>query len=136
MNIENDKGEKNKSVSNIDIKEIISRIKNNDMTEHELIECLEIKQLYVLSNAIIKILTLRITADNVIDKLENISQYIGTRYTFAENISIGHFAIAALYLIDTDNAIKKFKAIFEQADSEKQACINKAIIILKDLTKN
>lgn len=126
---------KNKSVPNIDIKKIIDRIRNNEMTKEELIDCLEIKQLYVLSNAIGKILSLKITDDNAIDKLENLSQYIGPRYTFAENISIGHFAIAALHLMGSDNAIKKFEVIFEQSDSEKQACINKAIIILRDLVK-
>lgn len=124
------------STSDVEMREIIERIRNNEMTETELIECLDIKQLYVLSNTISKILALRITNDDAIPKLENISQYIGERYCFWENISIGHFAIAAMYLLNTDNSLSRYKEIYDQSDADKQAKIGKAIIILKDIVKS
>ncbi|MDQ0171882.1 hypothetical protein [Paenibacillus tundrae] len=112
----------------------VRHIRQNELSVQELIECLDSKQIYIISNTMIRIVELKINNTLVIEKLQNLTQYMGERYTFAEGIGIGHFAMATLSILNTSDSLKAYHEILENLKEVDIQRIEKAIVILNDLT--
>lgn len=117
------------------INETIESIQNNKLNEHQLIMCLDVKHMYVVSNALIMLLKLKSKNKIIVEKSIKLSQYRGPRFSYAEGIAIGHFAIASLSIIDINNSEDEFQNLFDNFEYEEQEKVKKAIEILVDLTK-
>ncbi|WP_236421560.1 hypothetical protein, partial [Paenibacillus sp. JJ-223] len=94
-----------KIISKNELDEKIRQIKQNELSVQELIDCLDSKQMYIISNTIIQLVKLKINNSLVIAKLQNLTQYMGERYAFAEGIGIGHFAMATLSIFNTSDSL-------------------------------
>lgn len=120
----------------MDIKKIIRDIKEDKLSQQELIECLEIPQKFVINNAIIKIISLQINNLIVVDKLVKITQYKQPEHEFMDSITLGHLATAALEIINTVESRERYQQIFETLSQEEKENVLNAIDILNDLIKN
>ncbi|MEY8743845.1 hypothetical protein [Paenibacillus tundrae] len=109
-------------------------IRQNELSVQELIECLDSKQIYIISNTMIRIVELKIKNILVIEKLRYLTRYMGARYTFAEGIGVGHFAMATLSILNTSDSLKAYHEILENLKEVDIQRIEKAIAILNDLT--
>lgn len=119
-----------------ELDEKIRQIKQNELSIQELIDCLDSKQMYIISNTIIKLVKLKIDNSLVISKLQNLTQYMGERYTFAEGIGIGHFAMATLSIFNTIDSLDVYHEILKNLSDIDIDRIKKAILILNDLIDN
>ncbi|MGO4532718.1 hypothetical protein AB4Z30_26845 [Paenibacillus sp. 2TAF8] len=87
---------------------LIKDIQENTLSEHQLIECLDIDHNYVLSNAIRKIVELKISNQMVIDKLVIRGKLWGNEHRLMGIYKLGHVALAALSLLDTTESVEKY----------------------------
>lgn len=123
-------------ISKNELDEKIRQIKQNELSAQELIDCLDSKQMYIISNTIIKLAELKINNSLVIAKLQNLAQYMGERYAFAEGIGIGHFAMATLSIFNTYESLKVYHETLKNLKDIDIERIKKAILILNDLIDN
>lgn len=112
----------------------VRHIRQNELSIRELIEFLDSKQIYIISNTMIRVVELKINNTLVIEKLQNLTQYMGERYTFAEGIGIGHFAMATLSILNTSDSLNAYHETLENLKEVDKERIEKAIVILNDLT--
>ncbi|WP_338541758.1 hypothetical protein [Paenibacillus tundrae] len=112
----------------------VRHIKLNELSIRELIEFLDSKQIYIISNTMIRVVELKINNTLVIEKLQNLTQYMGERYTFAEGIRIGHFAMATLSILNTSDSLNAYHETLENLKEVDKGRIEKVIEIFNDLT--
>ncbi|KQY90202.1 hypothetical protein ASD24_25210 [Paenibacillus sp. Root52] len=112
----------------------VRHIRQNELSIRELIEFLDSKQIYIISNTMIRVVELKIKNILVIEKLQNLTQYMGARYTFAEGIGIGNIAMASLSILNTSDSLNAYHVILENLKEVDIQRIEKAIVILNDLT--
>ncbi|AWX54577.1 MULTISPECIES: hypothetical protein [Brevibacillus] len=125
-----------KIISKNELDEKIRQIKQNELSVQELIDCLDSKQMYIISNTIIQLVKLKINNSLVIAKLQNLTQYMGERYAFAEGIGIGHFAMATLSIFNTSDSLYVYHETLKNLMDIDIERIKKATLILNDLIDN
>ncbi|MBH0330015.1 hypothetical protein ABH14_09385 [Brevibacillus brevis] len=125
-----------KIISKNELDEKIRQIKQNELSVQELIDCLDSKQMYIISNTIIQLVKLKINHPLVIAKLQNLTQYMGERYAFAEGIGIGHFAMATLSIFNTSDSLYVYHETLKNLMDIDIERIKKATLILNDLIDN
>ncbi|MCM3175026.1 hypothetical protein [Paenibacillus sp. MER 99-2] len=113
----------------------VRHIRQNELSIRELIEFLDSKQIYIISNTMIRVVELKIKNILVIEKLQYLTQYMGARYTFAEGIGVGHFAMATLSILNTSDSFKAYHVTLENLKEVDIQRIEKAIVILNDLIR-
>lgn len=119
----------------MDISKVISNIKNNQLSYDEIINCLDVPNKFVISNAIIAILKQGIEDSKAIEKLTRIASYRSKEHEFIDSITIGHLATAALLMIRDlgRESYDKLYSTYSNFDKEK---MEYAIEILTDLVHN
>lgn len=105
---------------------LTKRIMQDELTNEELIECLNIPNVPVLQQTILKLIEKRIQNSNVRIKLLEYSTYMDIRFKILGLCKLGHLAIYALKRL---NYIKDFQKIYEELpdeDKEQIAILEKA----------
>jgi len=119
----------------MDISRVIYHIKNDNLSKEEIIEYLNIPQKFIISNAIIKLLKLKMDDKRIIKKLVDLTKYNGKEHEFTESITLRHLATAALFIINTSDSEREYGRLNSTYnDGDKQKTIH-AIEILKDLCR-
>ena len=99
----------------------------DELTNEELIECLDIPNVPVLQQTILKIIEKKVQNTNVHIKLLEYSKYMDIRFKILGLCKIGHLAIFALKKLEY---IEDFKKIYEKLsdeDREQIAILEKAL---------
>lgn len=80
----------------MNIGKIIKEIQYSSCFEDDIIKYLDIKNNFVLSNAMKAIVKRQCSTDKVVKKLKEISQYRQRKHTLIGIYTVGHLAIATL----------------------------------------
>lgn len=105
---------------------LTKRIMQDELTNEELIECLNIPNVPVLQQTILKLIEKRVQNSNVRIKLLEYSKYMDIRFKILGLCKIGHLAIYALKRLDY---VEDFQKIYEELpdeDKEQIAILEKA----------
>jgi len=87
----------------------------DELTNEELIECLNIPNVPVLQQTILKLIEKRIQNSNVRIKLLEYSKYMDNRFKILGLCKLGHLAIYALKRLDY---IEDFQKLYEELPDE------------------
>lgn len=99
----------------------------DELTSEELIECLEIPNVPVLQQTILKLIEKKVQNSNVHNKLLEYSKYMDIRFKILGLCKIGHLAIYALKRLEY---IEDFQKLYEELpdeDKEQIAILEKAL---------
>lgn len=105
---------------------LTKRIMQDELTNEELIECLNIPNVPVLQQTILKLIEKRIQNSNVRIKLLEYSKYMDIKFKILGLCNLGHLAIYALKRLDY---IEDFQKLYEELpdeDKEQIAILEKA----------
>lgn len=105
---------------------LTKRIMQDELTNEELIECLNIPNVPVLQQTILKLIEKRIQNSNVRIKLLEYSKYMDIKFKILGLCKLGHLAIYALKRLDY---IEDFQKLYEELpdeDKEQIAILEKA----------
>lgn len=94
---------------------LTKRIMQDELTNEELIECLNIPNVPVLQQTILKLIEKRIQNSNVRIKLLEYSKYMDIRFKILGLCKLGHLAIYALKRLDY---IEDFQKLYEELPDE------------------
>ena len=75
---------------------LAKRIMQDELTDDELLECLEVPNVLVLQDTILKLIERRICNPKVQEKLQEYSEYMDSRFKLIALCRLGHWAIYAL----------------------------------------
>ena len=93
------------------IQRIIDTLKENAVGKKELESYLESKLVLVKVNAIVYVIRHKILDNNIINKLKVIGENINCEPIVLGSYTTGHFAIAALYMLNSSKTLKIFNEI-------------------------
>lgn len=105
---------------------LTKRIMQDELTNEELIECLNIPNVPVLQQTILKLIEKRVQNSIVRIKLMEYSKYMDIRFKILGICKIGHLAIYALKRLEY---IEDFQKLYEELpdeDKEQIAILEKA----------
>ena len=94
---------------------LTQRIMRDELTNEELIDCLNIPNVPVIQHTILKIIEKKIQNPNVYVKLLEYSKYMDVRFMLLGLCKIGHLAIYALKRLEY---IEDFQKIYEELSDE------------------
>lgn len=94
---------------------LTKRIMQDELTNEELIECLNIPNVPVIQQTILKLIEKRIQNSNVRIKLLEYSKYMDIRFKILGLCKLGHLAIYALKRLDY---IEDFQKLYEELPDE------------------
>jgi hypothetical protein len=116
---------------------IIKNIQENKLTEQELMGylCSENTPIYILSNTIIQLCILKIETQEIVQELEKITKRMSSKDEYGAGMKVGHLAIAALGVINTDEAKKKYNKAHTLLEESEQARIIGLIEMIKGIIK-
>lgn len=104
-------------------KKLILTIKQGMLSEESLVENLHNDMKYVVSNSIIMIVKKQFNSQLVVDGLCSLLSKFDEKDVFFNGITLGHLALAALGLMDTNkiaqSMFKDYYDKFNQNDKEK-----------------
>jgi hypothetical protein len=106
---------------------IIKDIQENKLEPDQLVNCLDITQNFVLSNAIKQIVKLKLDRTDVIEKLERLSTLMGKENQLVGIYTVGHLAIAALNKLNTKKSLEKYKELTDTLNEWNKECVDKLI---------
>lgn len=106
---------------------LIREIEQNNMEPDKLIQCLDIPQNFVLSNAIKQIVRLKLDNKVVIEKLSKLSLLTQKENQLIGIYCVGHLAIAALAKLESNEAISRYDEIMKQLNNWDKDCVEKLI---------
>ncbi len=75
---------------------LTKKIMRNELTEKELIECLDISNVMVIQQTLLKIVSKNIKSEYIRDKLVYYTSFMDRQFTVLSWCKIGHLAIYAL----------------------------------------
>lgn len=94
------------------------KIREGELNDLEIIQCLDICHNQVLLSAIGQIISRKLCDQEIISKLAHISKF---RDPIANKLfgidTIGHYSIAALLVINTPESKKKYEELIENLDN-------------------
>lgn len=85
------------------VQEIIDKLMSNNFSNQDLEQYLESTLVLIKANAIIAVLKNKITEKGIIHKLNDISQNIQQEPKVLGEWTTGHYAMAVLYLLNTED---------------------------------
>lgn len=92
-------------------------IREGKLNDLEIIKCLEIPHNQVLVSAISQIVSRKLSNEEVISKLSDISKFRDPKVNKLFGIdTIGHYSIAALCAINTPESKKKYEELMANLD--------------------
>ena len=94
---------------------LTKRIMHNELSNAELIECLEISNVPVIQHTILKLIEKEISSEYVLKKLLEYSEYMDAEFKVLGLCKIGHLAIYALQKL---NFIEDYQILFEKLSEE------------------
>lgn len=94
---------------------LAKKIMQDELTDEELIECLNIPNVPVLQQTILKLVEKRVQDSNVRIKLLEYSKYMDIRFKILGLCKIGHLAIYALKRLEY---IEDFQSLYEELSDE------------------
>lgn len=94
---------------------LTKRVMQDELTNEELIECLNIPNVSVLQQTILKLMEKKVQDSNVRIKLLEYSKYMDNRFKILGLCKIGHLAIYALKRLEY---IEDFQSLFEKLSDE------------------
>lgn len=106
---------------------LIKDIQQDKLSKEELIKCLDIPHNYVLSNTILKIVRQNINEDDVIDKLAELKVHMKKENKLFGIETVGHLAVAALYVLNSEKSLKKYKEIMLTLSDWDKECVESVI---------
>jgi len=98
----------------------------DELTNEELIECLNIPNVPVLQQTILKLIEKRVQNSNVRNKLLEYSKYMDFRFKILGLCKIGHLAIYALKRLGYIEDFKKLYNELPDEDKEQIVVLEKA----------
>lgn len=105
------------------VQEIINKLTDNDFSKHDLEQYLESPLVLIKTNAIIAVIRINCTEFAIIDKLNFISQNIMQEPKVLGEWTTGHYAMAALYLLNS----KETKKIYDDNLKKLDECTKERI---------
>ena len=90
---------------------IIKDIQQNKLEPDQLINCLDIPQNYILSNAIKQVAKQKLDSKEVIEKLARLSALTKEENKLMGIYTVGHLAVAALHKLGSEEALRKYEEI-------------------------
>jgi len=111
----------------MNILSLIKEIEQNKLEPEKLIQCLDIPQNFVLSNAIKQIVKLKLDGNEVVDKLSKLSVLTQKENQLIGIYTVGHLALAALKKMDSSIAKEKYKELVSKINEWDKDCVEKLI---------
>lgn len=106
--------------------ELFEKLKKDSIKDEELFDCLVSKNFNVIGQAIYKIIDRKYCNENIVNALVQIASMLDG-YKVIGPYQMGHLAIAALYLVDNESAIKHFDSIYQNLKDNDKFLIDKFI---------
>lgn len=107
---------------------LVKRILSNELSNEEIIKCLDIHNVPVIQHSILKIVERRIKQEYVREKLLEYSDYMELQYKVLGLCRIGHLAIYALKQLEyNDEYILKY-SMLSRDDQEQVDMLEKAFM--------
>jgi hypothetical protein len=106
---------------------LITDIRQDKLSREELVNCLDVPHNYVLSNAILKIVRKKINGDDVVEKLAKLKVYMRKENKLFGVETVGHLAVAALYVLNTQKAVEKYNEIITALNDWDKECVESVI---------
>lgn len=94
---------------------LTKRIMQDELTNEELIECLNIPNIQVIQQTILKLIERKVQNPNIYIKLLEYSKYMDIRFKLLGLCRIGHLAIYALKKLEYT---EEFQALYEKLSDE------------------
>lgn len=104
---------------------LIKRIMQDELTNEELIECLNIPNVPVIQQTILKLIERKIQNQNVCIKLLEYSNYMDIRFKILGICRIGHLAVYALKKLEYTEEFQKIYEKLSDEDKEQVAILEK-----------
>lgn len=98
----------------------------DELTNEELIECLNIPNVPVIQQTILKLIERKIQNQNVCIKLLEYSNYMDIRFKILGLCRIGHLAVYALKKLEYTEEFQKIYEKLSDEDKEQVAILEKA----------
>mgnify|MGYP001183593848 FL=1 len=105
----------------------IDKLKNNDLSSDEILKYLDSEFILVKLNAILAVVRLDLKSEEVIMKLLNIAKGIKKESRVFGLWNNGHFALAALKLLNTKTSIDMYEELLSQLDDTTKTDIDRLI---------
>ncbi len=105
---------------------LAKRIMQDELTDEELLECLEIPNVLVHEKTILKLMERRICDPKVREKLLEYSEYMDTKFKLIAMYRLGHLAICALEQLGYE---KEFLEVYRKLSEEDK----KQVITLEEM---
>ena len=105
---------------------LTKRIMQDELTNEELIECLNIPNIPVIHQTILKLLDKKFRNPNVHTKLLEYSKYMDMRFKILGLCKIGHLAIYTLKKLEYIEDFQKLYEGLSDEDKEQIAVLEKA----------
>lgn len=96
---------------------LTKRIMQDELTNEELIECLDIPNVLVLQHTILKLMEKGVRNPNICRKLLEYSKFMDIRFKILGLCRIGHLAVFAMKRL---GYIEDFQGLYEALSSEDQ----------------
>lgn len=111
----------------INVQEIINKLIDNDFSKNDLEQYLVSPLVLIKTNAIIAVIRKNCTEYDIIDKLNFISQNIKQEPKVLGEWTTGHYAMAALYLLNSKETKKMYNDNLKNLDEYTKENIRKLI---------
>lgn len=107
---------------------LTKKIMQDELTNEELIECLNVPNVPVLQQTILKLIERKVRNSNVRIKLLEYSKYMDIRFKILGLCKIGHLAIYALKRLEYIDDFQKIYKELSDEDKEQILILEKAFI--------
>lgn len=104
---------------------LIRDIQNGKLTDGELLICLDVKHNYVLINCIRKIVQLKISSTEVIEKLAQNGALLSDENRLMGRYKVGHVSLSALYILNTNQSIARYHLEMDKLTEWDRECCEK-----------
>ena len=106
---------------------LTNKIRNNELTNEELVECLEINNVTILKYTILKLIERQIKSDHVKDKLLIYSHYFDMRYKILGMCKLGHLSIYALKKLGYDDEFQNEYSKLDEYEKNQIKLLNESL---------
>ena len=114
-------------------KKLILMIKQGGLPEEALVEYLHNDMKYVVSNSIIMIVKKQFNSQLVVDGLCSLLSKIDEKDVFFNGIALGHLALAALGLMDTNRVAQSiFKDYYDRSSQNEKEKLDYVMEFLRN----
>lgn len=105
----------------------IDKLRNNDLSSDEILKYLDSEFILVKLNAILAVVRIDLKSEEIITRLSNIAKKISKESRVFGLWNNGHFALAALKLLNTKTSVEKYEELLSHLDDTTKADIDRLI---------